>query len=172
MNNPVFMSVEGSTQGLITEGAFTPESVGNSYQNGHENETMVKAYTHEINIPRDAQSGQPSGQRTHEPLVVTKLIDKSSPLLYMALTTGETLTNVELKWYRTSYAGKPEHYFTMVLEDAVIVNMKTEMDPEAGMNTTQVAPIEKVAFSYRKVTWRHEVASTSGEDDWRIGVGA
>jgi len=172
MNNPVFISIKGSTQGLITEGAITPESVGNSYQDGHENEAMVKSFSHEINIPRDSQSGQPSGQRTHEPLVISKLFDKSSPLLYNALTTGETLEEVELKWYRTSYAGKPEHFYSMVLEDAVIVNIEATMNAEAGEKTTQVAPLEKIAFSYRKITWRHEAASTSGADDWRVGVGA
>ncbi len=172
MNNPVFISIKGSTQGLITEGAITPESVGNSYQDGHENEAMVKSFEHAISIPRDPQSGQPSGQRVHEPLVVSKLFDKASPLLYNALTTGETLEEVELKWYRTSYAGKPEHYYSMVLEDAVIVNIEASMSSEPGEKTTQVAPLEKVAFSYRKITWRHETASTSGSDDWRKGVGA
>ena len=139
MNNPVFISIKGSTQGLITEGAFTPESVGNSYQDGHENEALVKAFSHNIKIPRDPQSGQPSGQRTHQPLTVTKLFDKSSPLLFNALTKGETLTDVELKWYRTSYAGKPEHYFTMVLEDAVIVDIESGMELEEGLHTSQVA---------------------------------
>jgi type VI secretion system secreted protein Hcp len=42
---------------------------------------------------------------------------------------------------------------------------------EEGLNTSQVAPLEKVSFAYRKISWRHETASTSGEDDWRIGVG-
>jgi type VI secretion system secreted protein Hcp len=172
MSNPVFISITGSTQGLITEGAFTPESVGNSYQDGHENETLVKAISHNITIPRDPNSGQPSGQRAHKPLVVTKLFDKSSPLLYNALTKGETLTDVELKWYRTGYAGKPEHYFTVTLEDAVIVNMDAVMEPIEGDAMADVAPMEKVSFAYRKISWRHETASTSGEDDWRIGVGA
>ncbi|BAK74069.1 MULTISPECIES: Hcp family type VI secretion system effector [Arcobacter] len=171
MNNPVFISIKGSTQGLITEGAFTAESVGNSFQKGHENEALVKAFNHNIKIPRDPQSGQPSGQRVHEPLVITKLVDKSTPLLYNALTKGETLTNVELKWYRTSYTGKPEHYFSLVLEDAVIVNIDSFMDMQVGETKVQVAPLEKISFAYRKITWRHEVASTSGEDDWRIGVG-
>lgn len=171
MNNPVFISIKGSTQGLITEGAFTPESVGNVYQDGHQNETLVKGFSHNIKIPRDPNSGQPSGQRSHQPMVVTKLFDKSSPLLYNALTKGETLTNVELKWYRTSYTGKPEHYFSVVLEDAVIVDIQASMDAELGLTVTDVAPLENVSFSYRKITWRHETASTSGEDDWRIGVG-
>ncbi|AXX92444.1 type VI secretion system tube protein Hcp [Malaciobacter molluscorum LMG 25693] len=171
MNNPIFISIKGSTQGLITEGTFTPESVGNSYQKGHENEALIKGFSHDIKIPRDPQSGQPSGQRVHEPLVISKIFDKCSPLLYNALTKGETLTEVELKWYRTSYAGKPEHYFTIKLEDAVIVDISSYMDNEEGLDKTQVAPLEKVSFAYRKITWRHETASTSGEDDWRIGVG-
>lgn len=171
MNNPIFISIKGSTQGLITEGTFTPESVGNSYQKGHENEALIKGFSHNINIPRDPQSGQPSGQRVHEPLVISKIFDKCSPLLYNALTKGETLTEVELKWYRTSYAGKPEHYFSIILEDAVIVDIDAYMENEEGQAKTQVAPLEKVAFAYRKITWRHEAASTSGEDDWRMGVG-
>ncbi|MGE0050983.1 MAG: Hcp family type VI secretion system effector, partial [Arcobacter sp.] len=145
MNNPVFISIKGSTQGLITEGAFTAESVGNSFQKGHENEALVKAFNHNIKIPRDPQSGQPSGQRVHEPLVITKLVDKSTPLLYNALTKGETLTNVELKWYRTSYTRKPEHYFSLVLEDAVIVNIDSFMDMQVGETKVQVAPLEKIS---------------------------
>ncbi len=172
MDNPVYMSIEGSTQGKITEGATTPESIGNIYQNGHENEAMVKAFTHNINIPRNTTTGQPTGQRTHNPLIVTKLIDKSSPLLYNALTNGETLTKVELKFYRTSYAGKPEHFYSMVLEDAVITNMDAEMESQENTAAGQVLPLEKVSFSYRKIEWRHETASTSGGDDWRVGVNA
>lgn len=171
MDNPVYMSIEGTTQGKITEGATTPESVGNIYQNGHEDETIVKAFTHNINIPRNTTTGQPTGQRTHNPLVVTKLIDKSSPLLYSALTKGETLKKVELKWYRTSYAGKLEHYYSMILEDAVITNMDASMESQETTSAGQVMPLETVSFSYRKISWRHETASTSGEDDWRVGVG-
>ncbi len=172
MDNPVYMSIEGSTQGKITEGATTPESVGNIYQNGHENETMVKAFSHNINIPRNTTTGQPTGQRTHNPMIVTKMFDKSSPLLFNALTNGETLKNVELKWYRTSYAGKPEHYFSIVLEDAVIVDIDSYLQSQEVAASNQVTPLEKISFSYRKISWRHETASTSGEDDWRVGVGA
>jgi len=173
MNNPIFMSVEGSRQGLITEGAYTKESVGNSYQSGHEKEAVIKGYTHNITIPRDPLSGQPSGQRVHSPFVVTKLLDKSSPLLMNALVTGETLKKIEIKKYRTNYEGKLEHYFTTILEDAVIVDIQTDA-PHSLDNggVADVAPLEKVSFSYRKISWRHEIASTSGEDDWRKGIGA
>ena len=163
MSNPVFVSITGSVQGLITEGAFTPESVGNSYQEGHENEALIKSFSHNIKIPRDPKSGLPTGQRSHQPLILTKNFDKSSPLLYNALTKGETLTNVEIKWYRTGYTGKPEHYFSVVLEDAVVVDITAGMQGEDEQ-------VENIAFSYRKIAWRHETASTSGEDDWRTGL--
>ena len=165
MSNPIFVSIEGNTQGLITEGAFTPESVGNVYQEGHEDDTLVKSFKHNINVPRDSKTGKPTGQRSHGPLIITKMIDKSSPLLYNALTKGETLSKVAIKWYRTSAAGIPEHFFTIELEDAMIV------DIDAKMNQVDFQPEEEISFSYRKVTWRHETASTSGEDDWKLGIG-
>ncbi|KEA24206.1 hypothetical protein BH79_29030 [Pseudomonas aeruginosa C0324C] len=48
-------------------------------------------------IPRDPQSGQPTGQRVHKPVVITKVFDKASPLLLAALTSGERLTKVEIQ---------------------------------------------------------------------------
>jgi len=167
------MSVQGSRQGLITEGAYSKASVGNSYQSGHDKESLVKGFTHNITIPRDPLSGQPSGQRVHAPFVVTKLMDKASPLLMNALVTGETLPKIEIKQYRTNYEGKLEHYYTTILEDAVIVDIKGDAPHRIGETAVaDVAPLEHVSFSYRKISWRHEIASTSGEDDWRKGIGA
>ncbi|MCL8061316.1 type VI secretion system tube protein Hcp, partial [Pseudomonas aeruginosa] len=62
-------------------GAFTEDSVGNTYQEGHEDQVMVQGFNHEVIIPRDPQSGQPTGQRVHKPVVITKVFDKASPLL-------------------------------------------------------------------------------------------
>jgi type VI secretion system secreted protein Hcp len=162
-SNPIFVSIKGSSQGLITEGAFTPDSVGNIYQDGHENESSVKSVFHNIRISRDAKAGLPTGQRNHQPLVITKIVDKSSPLLYNAITKSETLPTVEIRWYRTGYNGTIENYFITTLEDAVIVDITSEIDADG-------IPVERIAFAYRKVLWRHVKSSTSGEDDWRTGL--
>lgn len=89
MATPAYMSITGKQSGLITAGAFTAESVGNTYQEGHEDEILIQAFEHEIIIPRDPQSGQPTGRSIHKPLVVTKVVDKASPLLLQALVNGE-----------------------------------------------------------------------------------
>ena len=161
MESSIFMTVQGSTQGLISEGAFTPESVGNTYQNGHEDEIVIQEFYYGTNTAVNTK-GQITGQRTHQPLTITKPLDKSSPLLFEASNKGETLTSVELKVYRTSYLGRQEHYYTIALEDAVISSIT--------VSSYGSEPAEAISFSYRKIELRHEIASTSSSDDIRTGL--
>lgn len=167
MPTPAYLTVEGQSQGNMTAGTFTQDSVGNIYQEGHEDEILVQAFEHDVTIPRDPQSGQPTGQRVHKPLKITKVFDKSSPLLYTALSSGEKLTKCVIKWYRTSADGQQEHYFTTELEDAIIVDIKSYMHNCQDPSKAHFTHLEDVSFSYRKITWSHEVAGTSGSDDWR-----
>lgn len=167
MATPAYMSVTGEKQGLITAGAFTADSVGNIYQEGHEDQVMVQAFNHQVIIPRDPQSGQPTGQRIHKALCITKVFDKSSPLLLAALTTGEQMTEVTIEWYRTSASGTQELYYTTKLEDAIIVEIKDYMHNCQDPANSHFTHLEDVHFTYRKITWTHEVCGTTGSDDWR-----
>ena len=167
MATPAYMSITGETQGLITENAFTALSVGNTYQEGHEDEVMVQAFSHQMIIPRDPQSGQPTGSRVHHPLCITKVFDKSSPLLLAALSTGENLTEVTIKWYRSMDGGGQEHYYTTTLKDAIIVEIKDYMHNCQDKANEHFTHLEDVHFSYREISWEHITASTAGSDDWR-----
>lgn len=167
MPTPAFMHIEGTKQGVITKGTFTEKSVGNVFVKGHEDQFMVQAFDHTITIPRDPQSGQPTGQRVHQPITITKIFDKCSPLLYTALTTGEVLKKCDIKWYRTSVQGVQEHYFTIEMEDAIIVNLKARMPNCQDPANKSFTHLEEVSFSYRKIMWTHVLGGTSGADDWR-----
>ena len=167
MATPAYMSITGEKQGLITAGAFTADSVGNSYQDDYKDQVMVQGFTHEMTIPRDPQSGQPTGQRVHKPLVITKVFDKASPLLLAALTSGERMSTVEITWYRTSTLGTQEPYYTTKLEDAIIVEIKDYMHNCQDPANSHFTHLEDVHFTYRKITWTHIVCGTSGSDDWR-----
>ena len=168
MPTPSYMFIEGKSQGKISEGANSEDSMGNKYQSEHTDEITVQEFRHELTIPRDPQSGQPSGPRIHGEFVVTKVFDKSSPKLYQALAQGERMNKVIVKWFRTSMTGQQEHYFTHELEDAVIVNINANMPSAQDPAMAHLTHMEEVAFSYRKITWTHEIAGTSGSDDWRI----
>ena len=167
MPTPAYMSIEGTKQGNITQGTLTADSVGNIWQQGHEDEILVEAFKHTVMVPTDPQSGQPTGQRVHRPLTITKVYDKSSPLLYQALTSGERLPKVVIKWYRTTLEGQLEHYFSHELEDAVIVDITAKMPNCQDPSQAHFTHLEDVTFTYRKITWTHQKASTAGSDDWR-----
>ncbi len=168
MPTPAYMTIEGELQGLITAGTFTEESVGNVYQEGHEDQILVEAFNHNVTLPRDPQSGQPSGQRVHGPIVITKVFDKASPLLYAALTSGERMNKCKIDWYRTSATGTQEHYFSIELEDAIIVDIQANMPNCQDPSKAHFTHLETVSFTYRKIIWTHEVSGTSGHDDWRV----
>lgn len=167
MPTPCYLSAQGNTQGNLTAGAFTGESVGNIYVEGHENEILIQEVEHEITVPTDPQSGQPSGQRRHKPLTVSVALNKSVPLFYNALTSGELLTSVNLKWYRTSIEGKQEHFFTTLLTDAIVVDINCEMPHCQQPGNENYTQLVEISFSYRKISWDHTTSGTSGSDDWR-----
>jgi len=166
MPTPCYLFIESQVQGNITAGAFTADSVGNVYVEGHEDEVLVQAVSHDISVPTDPQNGQPTGQRVHGPLLVVCSLNKAVPLIFNAVVSGEILTKVNLKWYRTSIDGKQEHFFTYLLEDAIATDLSVDM-PHAQNQASGVTQIVNITFSYRKITLEHTVSGTSGADDWR-----
>lgn len=141
MSLPVHVDIVGSKQGPIH---------GSCEMKGRENTILVQDVHHEIHIPQ----GETGGRRIHSPLVITKEIDRSSPLLEQAMVMGEVLSQVTVKWYRIDEKGHEEHYYTILLEKARITSMTIDME------------IETVSFSYQKITWRWEQPVIETMDIW------
>ena len=167
MPTPAYITINGQSQGLITAGACTADSVGNGYQLGHEDQILVQEIQHEVTLPSDPQNGQPTGQRVHKPFKFTSSLNKATPLMYQALVDGEMLPIVEVLWYRTSTEGHPEHFFSTTLEDAIIVSINTVLPHAQDKVNANYTQLVEVAMTYRKIVWEHGVAGTSGSDDWR-----
>ena len=70
----------------------------------------VVAQEHCLYIPTDNNTGKLTGTRIHTPFLFTKEIDSSSPYLYKAVTTGQTLKSAEFKWYKINDAGQEVIY--------------------------------------------------------------
>src|SRR6187401_2230480 len=92
-----YLKLKGQKQGEI-KGSVT--------QKGREGKIMVIAVSHEIMSPRDAASGLPTGKRMHKPFVVTKELDKSSPLLYNVLCNNENVTEWKLEFWTQQISAK------------------------------------------------------------------
>jgi type VI secretion system secreted protein Hcp len=153
------MTLIGESQGNIE---------GSCDQSGREGMILCQAFKHDITIPRDPQTGQPAGMRVHNPMIVTKYFDKSSPKLYQALTSGERMTDVTLKWFRIDNTGVEEHFFTIKLEEAIIVSMKPYVPNCLDPDFESFGNMEEVECTYRKIIWTWEPDGVESEDDWRV----
>lgn len=154
-----YLTLTGETQGQI-KGSVT--------QAGREDSIMVVGFSHEIDSPRDAASGLPTGKRQHRPLLITKEIDKATPLLMSALAQNENITELKIKFWRPSASGKEEQYFTVELTNASISNISQEMLNNKYPENMQHREREHVAFCYQKIIWTFEDGGITAEDDWEL----
>jgi len=159
------MTITNSSGTVLSKESLTAKSVATFEQASHADEILVQAIELHIMKPVDPQSGQVTGVRQHKPVVFTKIMDQASPLLWDALCRGEQLV-FECKYYRTTSAGKPEHYFTVKWEDALLVDGKAYYPLAISPANAAIPHIEDWSFSYKKVTWDHLVAGKTGSDSW------
>lgn len=140
-----------ATTGVVSvtgqqQGAFTPPNgpaIG------------LTAITHEIVSPRDASSGLPTGKRQHKPLVITKELDKTSPLFLKALIQNENLTQVLIGLVKP---GSATPYMTIKLTNASIASR------------AQAGATEIISFTYQKIEWTWVDGGITAQDDWEAPV--
>lgn len=162
MANHSYMTITGKKQGLISAGCSSQESIGNKCQAGHEDEIMVLAYSHNMVGGSDGSASGEHGK--HMPVVLTKNLDKSTPLLATALHESEEI-DCKINFYRTSPAGGQEKYFTVTLSGGRLANVNVQVPHAIHMGDAQ--PQEVIAIRYRDISWTHHQASTSAYSSWR-----
>lgn len=153
-----YLKVEGSSQGEIK---------GDCPQGGDKKDKiLVYGVTHNVEIPKDTHTGLPTGQRIHHPLYITKHLDPATPKLYKACCTGEQCT-VTLDHYRIKPDGTEEKYFTIKLEEAIVVTMDKSTPTTFLPENKPYHDMETVAFTYSKITWTYNDGNIEYMDDWK-----
>ncbi|HND28985.1 MAG TPA: type VI secretion system tube protein TssD, partial [Myxococcota bacterium] len=141
---------------LTLKGQKQGEVKGSVTQKGREGKINVIAVSHSIVSPRDPQSGLPTGQRQHKPFVITKELDKSSPILYNMLCTNENISEWTLQFWTpqvraaTGVATEVQHY-TVRLTNANIASINFVQPNVRDPNLAKFAEYEEVAFTYEKI---------------------
>jgi type VI secretion system secreted protein Hcp len=95
-----------------------------------------------------------------------KEIDASSPYLYKAVTTGQTLKSAEFKWYRIDDAGQEVEYFITKLEDVKVVKVAPKMHDVKDPSKEKHNHLEQVELRYEKVTWTYKDGNIIHSDSW------
>jgi len=148
---------------------------GSVTQKGREDSVELIEFSHSIVSPRDPQSGLPTGQRMHKPLVITKELDKSSPIFYNVLCTNENLTSVTIKFWSpqikaASGTGSVSQHYTIKLTNANIASIGSTMGGGSHTETTKGEETEQIAFTYQKIEWTWNDGGISASDDWEARV--
>ena len=157
MANPAYMTITGKAQGLISSGCSTQDSIGNKCQTAHKDEIMVLSYSH--NMANIGNANKP----THNPVIITKNVDKSSPLLAQALSSREEI-NCIINFYRISPFGLQEKFYTVEIRGGMVTDLTLDMPHVVLQN--DVEPQEHVAIRYQDIIWTHHLAGTSGYSSW------
>jgi type VI secretion system secreted protein Hcp len=168
MPTDIFMTIEDAEGNMLTEGASSEESIGAFNKESHVDQILVLAFEHDVVVPTDDRTGERTGNPRHRKMVITKLLDKSTPLLWAALAQNSSL-HITIEFYRGANAasgGEPVHYYTIDLEGAKINQIET-LSPDVMDNKNDGSMAhEKVAFTYNSITWEHVVCSTNATTKW------
>lgn len=142
---------QGEAQAQMT---MTLESAGR----GEGVSAIVEAYEHTIEIPTDELTARASGRREHRPFKVTKRVDKSTPLLYRAMTASETIPSVRIR-VPTS-PGRGGEPLMITLSNARIVGIHSMSAPD------ETVAHEQISFVYERIQWASADGTIQHTDDW------
>lgn len=161
-----YLKLKGTKQGEIKGSVTQKDRVG---------KIMVIAVSHDIVSPRDPASGLPTGKRMHKPFVITKELDKSSPLLYNVLVNNENITTWELQFWTPQLSaaggvGAEKQHYTVKLTNANIASISFRMPNNKNPELTRYAEYEEVAFTYQKIEWVWVDGGITAMDDWEAPV--
>ncbi|EIC86600.1 Hcp family type VI secretion system effector [Serratia sp. M24T3] len=126
----------------------------------------VVAQDHSLYIPTDNNTGKLTGTRIHTPFLFTKEIDCSSPYLYKAVTTGQTLKSAEFKWYRIDSSGEEVVYYTTKLENVKLVKVSPKMHDTKDPAFEKHNHLELIELRYEKITWTYKDGNIIHSDSW------
>lgn len=157
-----YMTITGKRQGFISAGCSGNSSIGNKCQFDHEDEILVLAFSHDMTTGNEGNMAGDRGK--HLPIMITKAIDKASPLLANALHEREEV-ECTINFYRTASAGGQERYYSIHLTGARIAHISQQVPHAIRMNDAE--PQEQVAIRYREIAWAHVTAATSAYSSWR-----
>lgn len=153
-----YLKIEAATQGEIK---------GDCPQGGDKKDKiLVYTVDHTVEIPKDTHTGLPTGQRIHHPFVITKHLDMATPKIYKMCCTGEQAT-VTLDHYRIKSDGSEEKYFTIKLENAIVVQVDKYTPLTFVAENKPFSDMEKISFTYSKITWIYNDGNIEFTDDWK-----
>jgi type VI secretion system secreted protein Hcp len=158
----MFFKVKGAKHGLIQ---------GEALDQKHKDEIEVLSWSWGMQGKQSLGGGTAAGKATMRELRITKKVDKASTALMSALRTNEVIKEGILVLRKTG-TSKIE-YMKITIQDGRVMSL----DVEAGDDTGTPTLLERVAFSFNKISVEYTPQGNDGmpqgtttfEDMWGEG---
>lgn len=147
--SPAYLSLKNSAGAQID---------GSVQKAGLEKSIEVFHIDQKVELPIDPTTGQFTGVRRHSIFKFVKMINKSSPFLFKAVTTGETLKEAVFKFYETSLDGAEVETYNVRMDGVKVVSLRK-------INTGN-GYAEEVGLRFAKITETFLDGNLQASDDW------
>lgn len=145
-----------------------PEIPGSSEKEGREGTIDVFEVEHSVRQPIDSTTGMGTGVRVHSPLTVLANIDKATPALFKALSTGRELDEVILEFYRIDPETRSEtKYYEMTLRKVRVVYIRPYVPNTLKPENEALRHMVLYSFVYEEIEWNFIPDSMVEMDRWQ-----
>ena len=138
---------------------------------GRENSIECVYYEQAVRTAREAGSGQATGRRQYEPLLIRKRIDKATPLIAKALCNNQEISAV-FKFFRPNPAGDgtTEQFYTVEIRQGRVSSQKQVVPDSIVPATSTEPPLEEVTFVFHTINWTYTDGGVQHEDTWNTNI--
>lgn len=117
------------------------------------------AAIYQVELERDTATGLPTGKRQHRPITIAKTVDKATPMLLEALTSGSKFDEVKIKILPSSHSRRS--FFEYTLDGVQFVGYQSTSE-------TGDRPTEEITLVFNKIRIYYPEQDTTHEDDWQV----
>jgi type VI secretion system secreted protein Hcp len=130
---------------------------GESNDDKHKGEIDIQSFSWGVSNAGSMASGggAGAGKASFQDFHFTKTIDKSSPLLFQAMATGEHIKEAKLMVRKAG--STPVEYLTITLSDILVSSIS------ASGNSNDQAPIEELSLNFSKIEMEYQPIDASGK---------
>lgn len=122
--------------------------------------------SHGINLPVDNANGKITGTRQHSSMMIEKEVDSSTPYLYKAAATGQTLKCAEIRFYHINDAGQEVAYYSVLMENVKVTGVNCGVPNCKLAANDKMNHMESVAMQYEKISWKIHDGNIQYTDAW------
>lgn len=128
----------------------------------------IYQYEFSIDIPVDKVTGKVTGVRHYSPLKLTKLIDKSSPIIFKKLTEGKKLKECTVAFFRHDpISGEEVLFYTVKFEDLTIISQTQTVLNTHSEKGSSMPPVEEISMVAERVTKTFVDGHIAHTDEYR-----